>query len=71
MRVHLTDIVVQRLQNPGTYFDELTPGLSVRVRTTIAFPVVASQPAPLFIHRPNMRKVVARWARLARRRAAI
>jgi len=31
MRVHLTDIVVQRLQKPGTYFDETTPGFGVRV----------------------------------------
>src|SRR5665213_2842433 len=31
MRVHLTDIVVQRLQTPGTYFDETTPGFGVRV----------------------------------------
>lgn len=31
MRVHLTDIVVQRLQKPGTYFDETTPGFGIRV----------------------------------------
>jgi hypothetical protein len=31
MRSHLTDIVVQRLQKPGTYFDETTPGFGIRV----------------------------------------
>jgi len=31
MRVHLTDIVVQRLQKPGTYFDETTRGFGIRV----------------------------------------
>jgi integrase len=31
MRVHLTDIVVQRLQKPGSYFDETTPGFGIRV----------------------------------------
>src|SRR5437868_3835289 len=31
MRVHLTDIVVQRLQKPGSYFDEATPGFGIRV----------------------------------------
>ncbi len=31
MRVHVTDIVVQRLQRSGTYWDETTPGFGVRV----------------------------------------
>jgi len=31
MRTHLTDIVVQRLQKPGTYWDETTPAFAVRV----------------------------------------
>src|SRR5690348_5500625 len=28
---HLTDIVVQRLKNPGTYFDATTPAFGLRV----------------------------------------
>jgi integrase len=31
MRTHLTDLVVQRLQAPGTYLDEATPGFGLRV----------------------------------------
>jgi integrase len=31
MRVHLTDVAVQRLQQPGTYWDETTPGFGVRI----------------------------------------
>src|ERR1700681_3145226 len=31
MRVHLTDIVVQRLQTPGAYLDETTPAFGIRV----------------------------------------
>jgi integrase len=29
--LHLTDIVVQRLKNPGTYFDNTTPAFGIRV----------------------------------------
>ena len=28
---HLTDIVVSRLKEPGTYFDETTPAFGLRV----------------------------------------
>ncbi len=28
---HLTDIVVSRLQEPGTYFDKTTPAFGIRV----------------------------------------
>jgi hypothetical protein len=31
MRTHFTDVTVQRLQKPGTYWDETTPGFGVRV----------------------------------------
>ena len=31
MRIHLTDIVVQRLQKAGTYYDETLPGFGIRV----------------------------------------
>jgi hypothetical protein len=31
MRTRLTDVVVQRLQTPGTYLDETTPGFGLRV----------------------------------------
>jgi hypothetical protein len=31
MRMHLTDIAVQRLQTPGTYLDETIPGFGLRV----------------------------------------
>jgi hypothetical protein len=30
-KIHLTDIVVQRLKTPGTYFDATTPGFGIRV----------------------------------------
>lgn len=29
--IHLTDIVVSRLQEPGTYFDKMTPAFGIRV----------------------------------------
>jgi hypothetical protein len=29
MRTHLTDLVVQRLQTPGRYLDETTPGFGL------------------------------------------
>ena len=29
--LHMTDVVVSRLQQPGTYWDETTPGFGVRV----------------------------------------
>jgi integrase len=31
MRLHLTDVTVQRLQKPGTYWDETTPAFGIRV----------------------------------------
>jgi len=31
MRTHFTDVVVQRLQHPGTYWDDATPAFGVRV----------------------------------------
>jgi integrase len=31
MQTHLTDLVVQRVQKPGMYFDKTTPGFGVRV----------------------------------------
>ena len=30
-KAHLTDIVVQRLKLPGTYFDATTPAFGIRV----------------------------------------
>jgi hypothetical protein len=30
-RLHLTDVVVQRLKTPGIYYDETTPAFGVRV----------------------------------------
>jgi hypothetical protein len=31
MKLHMTDIVVSRLKERGTYFDETTPALGLRV----------------------------------------
>jgi len=30
-KLHMTDVVVSRLQQPGTYWDEVTPGFGLRV----------------------------------------
>ena len=30
-KTHLTDVVVSRLKNPGTYFDESTPAFAMRI----------------------------------------
>lgn len=31
MKLHMTDVVVSRLKEPGTYFDETTPAFGLRV----------------------------------------
>jgi hypothetical protein len=38
--LHMTDVVVSRLREPGTYYDETTPAFAIRVgknRKTLVF----------------------------------